>query len=123
VIPTALIPGKRAPILVTEAAVRAMRPGSVIVDVAAPNGGNCALTRPGETVVENGVTIMAPLDLASAMSTHASAMYGRTLAALIGEFAKDGAFATDFEDEIFSNVCVTHGGAVVHPRLRPAPAR
>jgi NAD(P) transhydrogenase subunit alpha len=122
VIPPALIPGRRAPLLVTEAAVQAMKPGSVIVDVAASNGGNCALTQPGKTVVANGVTIMAPLDLASAMSTHASAMYARTLAALIGEFAKDGAFATDFEDEIFSNVCVTHGGAVVNPRLRPAPA-
>jgi H+-translocating NAD(P) transhydrogenase subunit alpha len=122
VIPTALIPGKRAPLLITEAAVKAMQPGSVIVDVAAPNGGNCELTRPGETVVAHGVTIMAPLDLASAMATHASAMYARTLAALIGEFTGGGTLATDFEDEIFSNVCVTHGGAVVHPRLRPAPA-
>jgi NAD(P) transhydrogenase subunit alpha len=120
VISTALIPGRPAPLLLTEQAVRAMQPGSVIVDLAAPNGGNCALTVPGETREVEGVTIMAPLNIASEMATHASAMYARTVAALITEFVRDGAFQASFDDEIFASACVTHGGAVVHPRLRPA---
>ncbi len=119
VVTTALVPGMRAPLLVTEQAVREMAPGSVVVDVAAPNGGNCALTRPGETVlVGQGVRILAPLNLAAEMPMHASQMYSRTVAAMIGEFVKDGTFTPDFDDEIFRGSCVAHGGEVVNDRVR-----
>lgn len=119
VVTTALVPGMRAPLLVTEQAVLGMAPGSVVVDVAAPNGGNCALTRPGETVlVGQGVRILAPLNLAAEMPLHASQMYSRTVAAMIGEFVKDGAFTPDFDDEIFRGACVAHGGEVVNDRVR-----
>jgi NAD(P) transhydrogenase subunit alpha len=109
--------------------VRAMAPGSVIVDLAAPNGGNCALTRRGGTVEVGGVRIFGPLNLPAEMPVHASQMYSRTVAAMIEEFAKDGAFATDFGDDIFAGACVTHAGEVVNARVRgmlekaaPAPA-
>jgi H+-translocating NAD(P) transhydrogenase subunit alpha len=118
VITTALIPGRPAPLLVSEAAVRAMAPGSVIVDVAAPNGGNCALTRRGDVVEEEGVRIFGPLNLPAEMPVDASRMYARTVAALVGEFVKDGAFVPNFEDDIFQGTCVTHGGEVVHERVR-----
>ncbi|HEU0080330.1 MAG TPA: hypothetical protein VFQ76_21965, partial [Longimicrobiaceae bacterium] len=119
VVTTALVPGMRAPLLVTEQAVREMAPGSVVVDVAAPNGGNCELTRPGETVlVGQGVRILAPLNLAAEMPMHASQMYSRTVAAMIGEFVKDGTFTPDFDDEIFRGSCVAHGGEVANERVR-----
>ena len=118
VVTTALVPGMRAPLLISEAAVRAMAPGSVVVDVAAPNGGNCALTRPGETVDEGGVRIFAPLNLAAEMPVHASQMYARTVAALIGEFVKDGAWAPAEDDDIYRAACVTRGGEVVNERVR-----
>ena len=117
VICTALIPGKPAPLLLSEAAVEAMRPGSVIVDLAAAGGGNCALTEPGAEAVHAGVTILGPLDLAAGMPRHASEMYGRTVAALVGEFVVEGEWAPDFDDEILAGAVVTRGGAVVHPRV------
>ncbi|HWK89769.1 MAG TPA: Re/Si-specific NAD(P)(+) transhydrogenase subunit alpha [Longimicrobium sp.] len=126
VITTALVPGMRAPLLVSEDAVRAMAPGSLVLDLAAPNGGNCALTRPGETVEAGGVRVLGPLNLPADMPLHASQMYARTVAAMIGEFARDGAFTRDFGDDVFREVCVAHEGAVVHERVRsllqPAPA-
>jgi len=129
VICTALVPGMPAPPLVSEDAVRAMAPGSVIIDLAAPNGGNCALTRRGGVNEVDGVRIFGPLNLASEMPVHASQMYSRTVAAMIEEFVKDDAFATDFGDDIFKGACVTHGGQVVNDRVRamveklaPAPA-
>jgi NAD(P) transhydrogenase subunit alpha len=119
VVTTALVPGMRAPLLVTEEAVRDMAPGSVVVDVAAPNGGNCAATRPGETVLTpNGVRVLGPLNLAAEMPMHASQMYSRTVAAMIGEFVKEGTFTPDFEDEIFCGACVAHGGEVANDRVR-----
>jgi NAD(P) transhydrogenase subunit alpha len=118
VISTALVPGMPAPLLVSEDAVRAMGPGSVIVDIAAPNGGNCALTERGRTVEVDGVRIMGPLNLPAEMPVHASQMYARTVMAMITEFAKDGAFVTDFADEIFKGACVAHGGQVVNDRVR-----
>jgi NAD(P) transhydrogenase subunit alpha len=119
VVTTALVPGMRAPLLVTEEAVRDMAPGSVVVDVAAPNGGNCAATRPGETVLTpNGVRVLGPLNLAAEMPMHASQMYSRTVAAMIGEFVKEGTFTPDFEDEIFRGACVAHGGEVANDRVR-----
>jgi H+-translocating NAD(P) transhydrogenase subunit alpha len=123
VISTALIPGRAAPLLVSEAGVRGMSPGSVVVDLAAPNGGNCALTRPGETVDVGGVRVLGPLNLPAEMPAHASQMYARTVAAMISEFTRDGAFAPDPEDEIVRGACVARGGEIVHERLRAlAPA-
>lgn len=118
VITTAQIPGRAAPRLITAAAVRGMRPGSVIVDLAAPGGGNCELTLPGGSVDEDGVSILGPLNLPAEMPLHASQMYGRTVAAAIGEFVRDGRWAPDPEDDIFREMCVAQGGAVVNGRVR-----
>ena len=110
VITTAMIPGKPAPRLISEAMVRTMRPGSVIVDLAAETGGNCELTRPGDQVVAHGVTILGPLDLAATVPTHASQMYSRNISALFLHLVKDGRLAPDFEDEITRESCFTRGG-------------
>ncbi len=118
VITTALIPGKRAPLLITADTVRAMRPGSVIVDLAGEQGGNCELSRPGETVVEHGVTIHAPLDLVSSMPVHASQMLSRNHAALLQLLIKDGTLTLNFEDEIIRDACITHDGKIVSDRVR-----
>ncbi len=118
VITTALIPGRAAPILITQEGVKGMKPGSVVVDLAAPNGGNCAATVPGEDSVQDGVLVLGPLDLASGMPLHASDMYGRTVAALISEFAtEEGTFGVDLEDDILKGAVITHGGSVVHERV------
>ncbi|GBD00843.1 NAD(P) transhydrogenase subunit alpha part 1 [bacterium HR18] len=118
VISTAQVPGRRAPVLITEEAVAAMQPGSVIIDLAAPNGGNCVLTQPGETVIHNGVQIVGPLNLPAEMPVHASQMYARTLLAMIQEFATPEGFKPNFEDEIFRGVCLTYNGEVVNERVR-----
>ena len=118
VITTALIPGKRAPVLITAATVRAMRPGSVIVDLAGEQGGNCELSRPGETVVEHGVTIHAPLDLVSSMAVHASQMLSRNHAAFLQLLIKEGKLTLNFDDEIIREACVTHEGKIVAERIR-----
>ncbi|MEZ5102231.1 MAG: Re/Si-specific NAD(P)(+) transhydrogenase subunit alpha [Thermoleophilia bacterium] len=112
VITTAAIPGRPAPLLVTEDAVRGMKPGSVIVDLAAETGGNCALTRRGEVIVAHGVTIVGLLNLPSTMPAHASQMYSRNVAALLQHLVKDGQLVLDFDDEITRETCVAHGGAV-----------
>ncbi len=124
VISTALIPGRPAPLLITERAVKEMKPGAVIVDLAAPNGGNCALTTPGETITtENGVQVHGPLNLPAAMPVHASQLYARTVAALVQAFiGDDGRFTPDFDDEVFSGACVTHGGEVTSERVQKALA-
>jgi NAD(P) transhydrogenase subunit alpha len=118
VISTALIPGRPAPLLVSEEGVRGMAPGSVVVDLAAPNGGNCALTRPGETVDAGGVRVIGPLNLPAEMPVHASQMYARTVAAMITEFMRDGAWAPAEDDDIYRAACVTRGGEVVNERVR-----
>jgi NAD(P) transhydrogenase subunit alpha len=110
VITTAQIPGKRAPILVTTAMLAAMRPGSVIVDLAAEGGGNCEGTEPGREVVVHGVTIVAPLNLPATMPVHASQMYARNISAFLDNIVKKGELALDFGDEIIRDSCVTHGG-------------
>ncbi len=119
VITTAAVPGARSPILVTAEHVRNMKPGAVIVDLAAERGGTCELTRAGELVVEHGVTILGPLNVPSSVPFHASQMYGKnienTLAHLI---SAEGALQLDFEDEIIAGTVVTHDGQVIHPRLR-----
>ncbi len=113
VITTALIGGVKAPRLITAEMVRAMKPGSVIVDVAAEGGGNCELTRPGATVTEGGVTICGPLNLPSEVPWHASTLYSRNLAAFVLAFWKDGRFLVDLEDEIIRGALVTRHGEVV----------
>ena len=115
---TALIRGRKAPTLITQEAVEAMKPGSVIVDMAASNGGNCELTAPGEKTVHQGVQIFGPLNLPGTMPVHASQLYARTVLAMIQEFAGEEGFAINFEDEIFKGSCVTHGGEVVHDRVK-----
>lgn len=118
VITTALIPGRPAPLLISEDAVKQMADGSVIIDLAAPNGGNCASTQKGKTVVAHGVQIIGPLNLAAELPLHASQMFARTVTAMITEFTKEGAFSVDFGDDIFQAVCVTHDGAVVNERVK-----
>jgi NAD(P) transhydrogenase subunit alpha len=109
---TALVPGQRAPLLVSEAMVRGMRPGSVIVDLAAEQGGNCELTRPGETIVRHGVTIIGPRDPAADLAVHASQMYSRNVERLLLHLARDGVLGFDFADEITRSCVVTHAGDV-----------
>lgn len=115
VITTALIGGVKAPRLITAEMVRAMKPGSVIVDVAAEGGGNCELTRPGETVTEGGVTICGPVNLPSEVPWHASTLYSRNLTAFVLAFWKDGQFRIDRDDEIIRGALVTHRGEVFLP--------
>jgi NAD(P) transhydrogenase subunit alpha len=113
VVTTAAVPGKPAPRLLDAAAIRSMRRGAVIVDLAAESGGNCELTRPGETVVEAGVTILGPLDLPSSVPTHATQLYGRNVLALLQHLAPDGRLALDPADEIAGPMLVVHGGKVL----------
>jgi NAD(P) transhydrogenase subunit alpha len=112
VVTTAQIPGKPAPRLVTAAMLRAMRPGSVIVDLAAEAGGNCEATRAGETVVEGGVTVLGPVDLPATVPFHASQMYGRNVTTLLQHLAKDGDLRLDPADEIAGPMLVVHDGKV-----------
>jgi NAD(P) transhydrogenase subunit alpha len=119
VITTALIPGRPAPELITAAAVRAMRPGSVVVDLAAEAGGNCELTVPGETIDEGGVTIVGETNLAATVPLHASQMYSRNVYTLLDHLLSDAELALDFEDEITRETCVTHEGRVLK---EPVPA-
>jgi NAD(P) transhydrogenase subunit alpha len=107
VITTALVPGRPAPQLVTAEAVRRMRPGSVVVDLAGEMGGNCALTEPGETVVRHDVTVAAPLNLPATMPEHASELYARNVLSLLELMVVDGKVAPDFSDEILAGACVT----------------
>ncbi len=118
VITTAQIPGRKAPLLISREMVEEMRPGSVIVDVAAGTGGNCEVTRPGETIVHHGVTVAGPLDLASRVPRDSSQMYARNLTSLLGKMVADGDLQLDFDDEIIAGSCVTHDGRVVHPVVR-----
>ncbi|MFN2601921.1 MAG: Re/Si-specific NAD(P)(+) transhydrogenase subunit alpha [Gemmatimonadaceae bacterium] len=114
IITTALVPGKRAPVLVTATTVAAMRPGSVIVDLAGEQGGNCELTVPGETVVRNRVTIIAPLHIASDLAFHASQMYAKNVAALIALLAPNGKLELNMSDDIIAAVTMTANGEILH---------
>jgi NAD(P) transhydrogenase subunit alpha len=117
VITTAVVPGRKAPVLVTADMVAAMAPGSVIVDLAAERGGNCELARAGETVVEHGVTIVGAVNLAGTVPYHASQLYARTVVAFFLHLLKDRAIVVDLEDEITRETLVTRGGEIVHPRV------
>ena len=123
VITTALIGGVFAPKLVTAEMVRSMRPGSVLVDLAADGGGNCELSRPGETEHVGGVTILAPLNLAATLPLHASLLFSRNLTAFVLAFTKDKAFQLDFNDDIQQGAVITHEGEVRHARTRDAIQR
>jgi NAD(P) transhydrogenase subunit alpha len=118
VITTAAVPGKRAPVLVTREMVRAMPPGSVIVDLAAERGGNCEVTKPGETVVEGGVTVLGPVNLPATIPYHASQMYGKNVSNLLLLLVKDGAIRLNLEDEIVRETLFTRDGEVANARVR-----
>ena len=118
VITTAAVPGSRAPLLITEDAIREMRPGSVVIDLAAETGGNCELTRPGETIEVHGVTIAGPIELAATIPYDASQMYARNVTAFLGGLLEDGAMHLDLEDDILRGTLITNRGEVVHPRVR-----
>ncbi len=118
VVSTALIPGRPAPLLISEAAVKAMAPGSVIVDMAAANGGNCALTKPGEIIVTHGVTIIGATNLPADMPVHASELYARTLLAMLLDFTNENGFTENLDDEVFTGSCVCRGGEVVNERVK-----
>jgi len=114
VITTALVPGRRAPILITEDMVKAMRPGSVIVDLAAEAGGNCATTSAGATCVSHDVTIIGPFNIPSSMPLHASQLYAKNVLALFDHLVKDGKLNLDMNDEITKGVCITNDGKIVN---------
>jgi H+-translocating NAD(P) transhydrogenase subunit alpha len=120
VITTALIGGIFAPKLIPAAIVESMAPGSVIVDLAADGGGNCELSRPGETVMVGGVKILAPLNLPATMPRHGSLLFSRNLTAFVQAFTRDKAFNLDFNDDIQQGAVITHGGEVTHARTRDA---
>src|SRR2546425_11643381 len=114
VIPTGLVPGQRAPILITEEMVRGMRPGSVILDLAAEQGGNCALTEPGRDIVKHGVIIIGPMNLPSTVPFQGSEMYARTVTSYLLHLLKDGTPHLDLNDELTRGPLVTHQGRVLH---------
>jgi NAD(P) transhydrogenase subunit alpha len=121
VISTAAVPGRKAPLLVIEDAVKRMKPGSVVVDLAAETGGNCELTEPGQTVVKYDVTIAGPLNLPSEMPDHASQLYARNVQSLLELMVGEGgALELDFDDEIIAGACITRDGEIVHEGAKQA---
>jgi H+-translocating NAD(P) transhydrogenase subunit alpha len=120
VITTALIGGVFAPRLITAEMVKTMKPGTIIVDLAADGGGNCELSRPGQTLKVGNVTIIAPLNLPSTMPTHASLLFSRNLTAFVQAFTKDNAFQIDLSDDIQKGAVITHDGEIKHARTKEA---
>jgi NAD(P) transhydrogenase subunit alpha len=120
IITTAQVPGRRAPLLVTEDAVDGMKRGSIIVDLAGASGGNCALSQPDETVERGGVTILAPLNLAATIPVHASQLYSRNVTAFLSLLIKDGELNVDMTDDVVGPSCVTHQGTYANPRVAAA---
>ena len=120
VITTAAIPGKKAPILVTTEMVEGMHPGSVVIDLAAERGGNCDLTKAGETVVHNGVKIIGPVNIPTTVPYHASQMYAKNIATFLLHLVDEGNLKIDTEDEITEGTLITHGGKVVNTRVLEA---
>src|SRR5256885_4108358 len=115
VITTAAIPGRRAPVLISADAVRGMKPGAVIVDLAAETGGNCEVTEPGKDVRRDGVVILGPLNLPSTVPLHASQMYARNIASFLLHVVREGRLTLDFSDDIIRETCVTHAGEIRKP--------
>jgi NAD(P) transhydrogenase subunit alpha len=122
IITSAAVPGRRAPILITDEAVAAMKRGSVIVDLAGPTGGNCSLSKPGETIDVNGVTLMCPLNLAATVPVHASALYSRNLTTFLAEMIKDGELNVDLSNDVVGPSCAVHNGEIKEPRIQSAVA-
>jgi NAD(P) transhydrogenase subunit alpha len=120
VITTAQILGKPAPLLITEEMVKMMKPRTVIIDLAAAEGGNCELTEPNEIVEKHGVTIYGPVNLASTVAVHASEMHSKNMVNLFTHLYKAESGELDFEDEITKNVCITHHGEIVNEQVRDA---
>jgi NAD(P) transhydrogenase subunit alpha len=120
IITTAQVPGRPAPLLVTEEAVAGMKRGAVVVDLAGASGGNCAASKPGDTVVKDGVIIIAPLNLAATVPVHASQLYSRNVTAFLNLIIKDGQLNIDMTDDVIGPACVTHAGQYVHPRVAAA---
>jgi len=120
VITTALVPGRRAPILVTGQAVKLMKPGSVVVDLAGEQGGNCELSEPGKTIVAHDVKIAAPLNVPSTMAEDASQLYARNIEAVLGLMIKYGKLELDFEDEVIAGACITRDGEIVNEAAKQA---
>ena len=120
VITTAQVPGRKAPLMLTAEAVDGMHPGSVIIDLAASTGGNCELTRPGETMDHNGVLILGPLNLPATVPTHASQLYSRNLMAFFSLIVDKGNLKIDMNDEILKGACVAYQGGNVHPKVAAA---
>jgi NAD(P) transhydrogenase subunit alpha len=120
VITTAQVPGRRAPLLVTDEAVNGMRRGAIIVDLAGATGGNCALSKPDETIERNGVVIMAPTNLAATVPVHASQLYSRNVTAFLSLLIKDGELNIDMNDDVVGPSCVTHAGEWVNSRVAAA---
>ena len=121
-ITSAQVPGRAAPVLVTEEAIQGMKRGSVVVDLAGSTGGNCAISQAGETIEVNGVKVMAPLNLAATIPVHASQLYSRNITALLSLMIKDGALNLDFGDDIIAGSCAVHQGEAKHPRIQAALA-
>ncbi|RAM52852.1 MAG: Re/Si-specific NAD(P)(+) transhydrogenase subunit alpha [Hapalosiphonaceae cyanobacterium JJU2] len=120
VITTAQVPGKKAPLLVTEDMVKQMKPGSVIVDIAAEQGGNCACTDPGRDIVAHGVTVIGPINLPSSQPVHASQLYAKNLTSLMQLLIKDKAVDVNFADDIIDAACITHAGEIRSARIKEA---
>ena len=120
IITTAAVPGRRAPMLLPREITDRLRPGTVIVDLAAERGGNCALTEPDEVVVRNGVIVVGPVNLPASVPAHASQMYSKNMVNLAGILLKDGELHLDLEDEIVQGALVAHDGAIVHPAVQAA---
>jgi len=120
VITTAAVPGKKSPVLISEEVVASMRPGSVIVDIAADKGGNCAVTKPGEKIVHKGVIVIGPLNIPAAVPVHASQMYAKNISTFLLHMVKEGKLELDLEDEITKGAMVAHGGKLVHQAVLDA---
>ena len=118
VVTTALVPGKKAPILITREMVDGMAPGSVVVDLAAEQGGNCELTKAGQPTVHHGVTLLGPTNLAASVPYHASQMYAKYITSFLLHLIDDGKFVLDLEDQITKDTLVSRDGEVVNSRLR-----
>lgn len=117
IITTAVVPGRKAPILITDEMADQLKPGTVLIDMAAERGGNCAKTQPGETVMHNGAMIVGPINLAASAPAHASQMYSKNITTFLLHLMKEGKLEIDLEDEITAGTLVTQGGAVVHERV------
>jgi NAD(P) transhydrogenase subunit alpha len=118
VITTAALPGRPSPKIIPTSMVDGMKPGSVIVDLAAEGGGNCELTRAGETIDHNGITIYGPLDVPSMLAVHASEMYAKNLLNFLAPMIQDGRLSPDWDDEVIADSALTHAGEIRHAPTR-----